>query len=320
MDAFVWNDETVINNYGFIVLNAGGRFTRFETNPIMLLRHKDDIVIGKWSDRKIEGNLLLATPEFDEADEDATKTKGKIERGFLKGCSMGIDPITWELKSMPDGSVVPVVTEWEWLETSICSVPSNGSAIKLIHQGHEMSTDEIKTKVLQLTLSNQNNTIMDVIKLTADAYKALQLGETATAADISNAIIALKSKSDKAEEFEATLNKQRKDAAEELVNLAVTKGQITADKKDSFVALAINDLQQAKTILSSIPEKKEVGKGVKEGSQNLSNDPSRESWSLSDWRKKDSAGLQLMKKENPEQYGKLLTDLDSKLKSQGSIN
>jgi hypothetical protein len=318
MDAFVWNDETVINSYGFIVLNAGGKFNRYDSNPVMLKEHVSALNIGRWKDKKIEGNLLIATPEFDEADDDALKTKGKVERGFLKGCSMGIDPLAWELKSMPDGKVVPIVTEWEWLETSLCSIPSNGSAIKLYRDGKEMTSEEIKSKVLQLTLSNQNQITMD-FKLTADAYKALQLGDTAGAAEISNAIIALKSQADKSRELEATLNKQRKDAAEELVNLAISKGQITADKKDSFVALATNDLQQVKTILSAIPEKKEVAPHIKEGNPDLLKDPSRETWSLSDWRKKDPAGLQLMKKDNPDQYNKLLTELDSKLKEQGAI-
>lgn len=318
MDAFVWNDETVINSYGFIVLNAGGRFNRFENNPVMLKEHISAMNIGRWKDKKVEGSLLIATPEFDEADEEALKTKGKVERGFLKGCSMGIDPLAWELQSMPDGKVVPVVTEWEWLETSLCSIPSNGSAIKLYRDGKEMSSEEIKSKVLQLTLSNQNNVTMD-FKLTADAYKALQLGDTAGAAEISNAIIALKAQADKAQELETTLNKQRKDAAEEVVNLAISKGQITADKKDSFIALATSDLQQAKAILSAIPEKKQVASHIKEGQQNLSADPARESWSLADWRKNDPTGLQLMKKENQEQYNKLLAELDTKLKAQGAL-
>ncbi len=317
MDAFVWNDETVINDYGFIVMNAGGRFERFETNPVMLLQHKHDALIGKWTDRKIEGNLLIASPVFDDEDELASKTKGKIERGFLKGCSMGIDPQKWELKSMPDGTIVPIVTEWIWCETSICSVPSNGAAIKLYRDGKELSREEIQSKVLELTLSNQNNSIMDVIKLTADAYKALQLGETAGAEDISSAILALKTRADKATELEATLTQQRKAAAEELINLALSKGQITADKKESFITLAINDLQQAKTILSAIPAKKEVGAQIKEGEIDLSNDPARADWTLSDWRKKDPKGFELMKRENNEQYQKLLGELDSKLKGQG---
>jgi HK97 family phage prohead protease len=314
MDAFVWNDETVINSYGFIVLNAGGRFDRFETNPIMLLQHKDQDVIGRWTDRKIEGSLLIATPEYDEADELAAKTKGRVERGFLKGCSLGIDPLKWELKSMPDGNIVPIVTEWEWLETSLCSIPSNGSSVKLYHQGREMSSEEIKSKVLQLTMSNQNNDKME-FKLTSDAYKALQLGEIADAAEISSAIIALKTKADKAE---ATLAAQKKAAAEELVNAALSKGQITADKKDSFIALATNDFQQAKTILSSIPEKKQLGNQVKEGAE-INLGANREDWDMTRWRKEDSAGLQLMKKQDPERYEALLSNLDSKLKSQGVI-
>lgn len=313
MDPFVWNDETVVNSFGFMVKNAGGRFARFDSNPVMLLQHKQDDVIGRWKDRRIEGTQLLATPEYDEADDKALKIKGKVERGFMKGCSMGIEPLEWEITTMPDGSVVPVVTKWDWYETSLCSVPSNGSAVRLYEKGRELSVKEIKNKVVELTMSNQNNPVME-FKLTIDAYKALQLGENAGTPEISAAIIALKAKADEALNSIAA---QKKTAAEELVQTALSKGQITADKKESFVALAISDYNQAKTILSAIPEKKEVGPKVKEG--NHTELAGRDDWDITRWRKEDPAGLQLMKKQEPERYNALTSSLDAKLKNAGSI-
>ena len=35
-DEYALNDESVVNSHGFVLLNAAGRFERYNANPVML--------------------------------------------------------------------------------------------------------------------------------------------------------------------------------------------------------------------------------------------------------------------------------------------
>lgn len=319
MEHFVWNDETVMNSYGFAVRNSGGRFSRFNNNPVMLLGHDSSKVIGRWENMRTEGTQLMATPVFDEADPEALAVKGKVERGFLRGCSLGIDILKWELTALPDGTVIPMATEWEWCEASLCAVPSNGAAIRLYAGGQLMDEKTIRSKITELSLSQSNSHNME-FKLTLEAYKALNLGETAGASDISTAICALAAKATEADNMKAQLEGQKKQQAEALVSTALSAGKITADKKGAFVALALADFDNARTILESLPAKREVGStiipGNLEGQQGVSG---RDGWDLTRWRKEDPSGLVELRKNSPDTYNALLQGVESRLKSMGVL-
>jgi len=86
------NDEAVVNSYGFRILTAGIDLTRFKLNPVMLDGHiqSNQNVIGSWKDITLEGGKLLAEPIFDMEDDNAKLIAGKVERGVIKGASMGI--------------------------------------------------------------------------------------------------------------------------------------------------------------------------------------------------------------------------------------
>ncbi|MDR0792008.1 MAG: hypothetical protein LBE82_01770, partial [Chitinophagaceae bacterium] len=92
MSPFVLSDGNQVNNYGFRVNTDGIDLSRFMANPVMLNNHYDGIggVLGKWMEIKKEGGKLFATPDFDEADENAKQVKGKVDRGYIKGASLGL--------------------------------------------------------------------------------------------------------------------------------------------------------------------------------------------------------------------------------------
>jgi HK97 family phage prohead protease len=321
MEHFIWNDETVLNSYGFAVRNAGGRFSRFNNNPVMLLGHDSSKVIGRWENMRTEGAQLVATPVFDEADPEALAVKGKVERGFLRGCSLGIDILKWELAAMPDGSVVPVASEWEWCEASLCAVPSNGAAIRLYAGGQLMDEKAIRTKITELSLSHSNANKMD-FKLTLEAYKALNLGETASGADVSAAITALAAKAAEADTLKTQLADRKKQEAEAVVTAALSAGKITADKKDAFMALAMADIDNARTVLEAMPARRELGNAIVTGGGTDTRSgvaAERESWDLTRWRKEDPAGLIELRKNSPDTYNAMLQGVDARLKSMGAI-
>ena len=66
---FILNDQRVKNSHGFYLENAGGRFERFDDNPVMLDNHDMSKLVGRWEGLAMEGDLLTATPVFDEGTE-----------------------------------------------------------------------------------------------------------------------------------------------------------------------------------------------------------------------------------------------------------
>lgn len=127
---FILNDETKVNQFGFRVKNSGLRLGRFRANPVILDNHKEgnEAVIGRWENIQIEGHLLTAEAVFDDHDPNAVVIAGKVERGFIKGASLGLDPFSMKnFKAAPDD--VYDLVEAEILEASIVAIPNNANAL-----------------------------------------------------------------------------------------------------------------------------------------------------------------------------------------------
>ena len=131
MPIFCLNDDSVLTAHGFFVLNSGGKFDRFRENPVMLNAHEECEVIGRWNNLAISGSKLQAETEFDTDDPDAMKISGKVDRGFIKGASMGIIIQDAEMRDLPGLGYQVFITDWELLEASPVGVPSNKSALRL---------------------------------------------------------------------------------------------------------------------------------------------------------------------------------------------
>ena len=93
---FLLSDEST-NSYGFKVITAGIDTTQFKRNPVMLFMHdRSTQVIGRWENVRTENDKLYADAVFDEADPEAKKIAGKVERGFIKAASIGISVLERE--------------------------------------------------------------------------------------------------------------------------------------------------------------------------------------------------------------------------------
>lgn len=325
MATFVLNDETRKNSHGFFLLNAGGRFERFAENPVMLHNHDLDRLTGKWLRLRIEGSQLLAEPEFDEADPEALKIKGKVERGYLRGASPGIVILSAEWRENPATKESEIyVTDWELYEGSTVSVPSNAGALtlKIYDSDYSLiSDDQVKCHVeniVKLSLAPKSNTEnklknetkMSVeMKLTAACLVALGLQETSDGTAISAAVVQLHADKVKAEkelkELRDSMEAQKKLQAEEMVNLAITAGKITADKKEAFVKLALSDPETAKATLDAIPVKTNLSAQVQPISGSTI-PAGREDWTLLKWMKEDMTGLKKLQAEQPDVYAEIL--------------
>ena len=315
MATFVFNDETKKNSHGFYLLNAGGKFERFNENPVMLNNHDLAQLTGRWLNLRVEGSQLLAEPEFDDGDPEAIKLKGKVDRGYLRGASPGIVILAAEYRENPVTKDTDIyVTEWELFEGSTVSVPSNAGAITLkVYDSNRCIVNDSNVKchvedIIKLSISSTTNLIdkkMNEIQLTAEALVALGITKSADEAAISAAIVRLKAKVDTAETNLEKLEKKAREEHEtrvtEMVNLAIKEGRITADKKDAFVKLGIADFETTKTTIEAIPVKQSLAANEKP-IQGQGIPKARENWTLLQWMKNDMPGLRQLQVDTPDLY------------------
>lgn len=274
---FVFNDQTQTNSYGFRILTSGISLKRFNKNPMMLNQHWNatESVLGKWINIRVEKDLLLGEPVFDNEDADALKVSGKVAREFINSCSMGI---TFDRDDLKIIGTELVMEKCELYECSIVAVPSNANSIRLYSKGGMLLKDD---EVTQLCLSLQpevlassdlqlNPIIMKKILLSVATLMVLKFDKSTPEVDVEKVeeailtlsnenttlkarVLALESEKDLAQETAIT----------EMVNLAITEGRISATKKDDFVNLAKANFELAKSTLEAIPVKNTLSNGVK---------------------------------------------------------
>lgn len=300
---FTLSDSSRINSKGFKVDLAGGRYDRFDSNPVMLYAHEDKHVIGFWENRRIENGKLLAKPVFDLKDTAAAEIARKVKEGFLRGASMGILPITME--KIGDDYVL---TEWELLEASVTPIPSDAGAIRLYNEKREVITFE----QLKLSFSNNNKISKkmdekDTIVLTATTRQSLGLSANPTAKQIE---LAVQEKDDKIDELNKKVDKLEKAHVETYLSQAVKDGKITEKEKADYVKLSQGDnFDNVKSIIDA--KQTEGSLSLKELADKNKTDLTagdRAGWSWMDWAKKDGKGLQRLSHENPTEFERLKTE------------
>lgn len=309
-----------MNTYGCIVLTSGIDYDDYMRNPVLLLNHNPDILLGRVEELGLEGGKLIGTPVFDDDKAEASKWSGKWERGFLKAASVHLDIVETQLVND-----IVHVTKSTLCEVSLTPTPGNKNALRLTHEGKEVSNSEIKL----MLIGNSKQTIMNKLQLMA---KSLGLALTASEDDVLTKIEALVEGAKTADAELARLKlsiKEKEDAAAalfeskciKLVDDAAGAGKIGKDKetKDTYVRFAKVDYDGTKKMLDSITERLPLtGRVNNEGGGGAAPED-RAGWSYRDWEKKDASGLRLMKKENPDQYKALLNKLNADLKNKGAI-
>ena len=319
--SFVFNDETKRNSHGFYLVNAGGKFERFRDNPVMLDHHALEKLIGRWLNLRIEGSLLLADPEFDDGVALGAERKGQVERGFLKGASPGILPLRAEYRENPvTGEGDLYVTEYELMEGSVASVPSNAGAVNLVI--YDSNERPVADKDVRLHLDNIvklsatgakpakiNIKRMERIALTATAMVALGVKEDADQAAISVAIEKLhKEKTDltaKIKGMEDAETARVKLAATTKVDADIKAGKVTAEKRADLITLAVEKPELYDNLVGGQQEKVSLAASVRQISDATAIPTDRVGWTLLRWMKEDPDGLAKIKTEAPDTYAKI---------------
>ncbi|MCK0203285.1 HK97 family phage prohead protease, partial [Ornithobacterium rhinotracheale] len=266
MPRFILNDETKANSYGFKIKTSGISLERFSANPVMLDGHNPSnlSVIGQWKEIKTEDGKLSADTDFDTEDQNAALIAGKVERGIIKGASMGIAFQKKDLR-LENGELI--LSACELLEASIVSIPSNANALRLYVDNRLLTREEVQNLCLSIeNKENFNPEHMKKVQLSTAAL--LILGFAAAqelgAEQINEAVLSLdKQKKDleaklqlseeKVQAYEKKTKEEKDKAIVQMVSLAVKQGKITADKHQSFVDLAQQNFDLAKSTLDAIP-------------------------------------------------------------------
>lgn len=312
MPSFVLNDESKTNSHGFRVKNSGIDLTRFKANPVLLDYHmpSNATVIGKWENIRIEGSLLLADPVFDEEDENAKKIKGKVDRGYIKGASMGLALANAQWELVDD---VPTLTLCEVTEASIVPIPSNANTLKLYAaSGEVMEADEIKLSIESISnqikqINNMKQIQLSVATLLVLGLQADQLKDNATleaaieklAKDFQEKEVSLTAMTAERDALNAKLAAIDTQKATELVDNAIKAGKITADKRESFLSLANSNFEMCKGVLDGIPAKQNLGANIQNAGTPGAFDNVK---TMDDFEKLSFEQKLQFKNEAPEQY------------------
>lgn len=301
---FVFNDQNQKNSYGFKILTSGINLDRFKKNPVLLNQHYNHTgeVVGKWINLRVENDNLLGDPTFDEQDDDANKLKGKVDRGFINSCSMGISFNRDDFKLIGDEIVL---TKCELYECSLVAVPSNANSVRLYANNGELMIDK-DIKNICLSLKNETENFINMNKIILQVAVLVALGfdkslKEVEQNDLENAVLALHKENTALKAKNLTLetaaeNAQQK-AVEDMVNLAIKEGRISATKKDDFVKLAKADFELAKNTLASIPVKATLSNQVVPGSTAVT--------TKAEFQKLSASEQLAFKTNNPDDYNKL---------------
>lgn len=328
MATFVLSDGRIVNSYGFRINTQGINLTRFLANPVMLEDHIGGIggVLGNWQNVKIDGALLMADSNFDDGDDTAVKAKGKVDRGFVKGASVGILYNPDDMVMQPDGNWE--LTKCEMLEASITPLPSNAGALKLFVSKdgklHQQTLEEVKLSlsalsaeeaIIDKTKNQQTDMKKVILSLAALTFLDLQKANSQEGVDVTlveQAVAELKTKLDDTTSklsaqklaYEA-LKKQVDEANAEktktMLDAAQLAGKFDAQDRQVWEELSQVNLLLAERTLSSIPAKKSLAAQL-----NNPNPSGVEDVKTADDFEKLPLEKQLAFKEaNPEAYKKL---------------
>lgn len=240
-----------INSYRIKILTDGIVMDDFKNNPLLLKEHvwSIDGVIGKWVNVRIEGDHLMAEPDFDVDCQDGKEVAGKVARGYLKAASIGGRILEMHEEKDENDETYYLVTKFLLIEASIVAIPSNKSCLRLYDADMKLIEDWKFSDFIPETKTPKKKN-MDFKQIA----KTLGLSEDASEGEI----LTMISQKNGAETQLADMQKKTKvDQSAEIVRLfdkAVSENRIGADKKAHFVKFGEVDFDAAKETIEALPK------------------------------------------------------------------
>lgn len=175
--SFLLIDETM-TMHGIRFSIKGGRWERFNKNPVMLYMHTRGKVVGKWVNVRLEAGAYKADPVFDLKNQFSAEIARQVNDEFLNACSIGVQIHSAELINNE-----VVATDWEPYECSIVDAGSNYNALQLYtEKGEAIADTALYIKNLTLSIQGKQMTNQQFIKEIPTSI-ALSLGLTETSSN-----------------------------------------------------------------------------------------------------------------------------------------
>ena len=335
---FIICDESV-NRYGWRLLVGGIDLTGFNKNPVLVMQHNTFAVsIGRWKNLRIENSELKGTAEFDRNDDDAVKLYWKYKDGYMSAVSLNVIPIeeSKDKALLLPGQKYPTLTKSEMLEISLVTIPGQKNAVRL-------STPEGSEYKLHLITNNKmekNEQTVEQLKKDLDAQRRLnaenlvmrhkergvvQEGEieslkTLAFNDYETVSKMLDARQKQAVEHE-NAGETPEAKAKALVALHLGRNAILPSEVPFYENAAKLDYDGTKAQLEAKKGVRDIDTFVQEMSSNgqQKSDDERKAWGYYDYFKKDPEALQLMEKNEPDRYKKLVADFESSTKKSGLV-
>ena len=227
-----------LNCYGTRILTEGVDLTQYQRNPVLLYMHQRGTVVGLVKNVRVEGEDIIGELEFDGATDLSVQLKKQWAFGSVKMVSahLEVKEVSDDPTLMLEGQTVPTVTRSRLLEVSVVDIGGNDDALRLSYGGEDFRQHSNSI----ITLSKPNKNDMETKKIAL----AVGLSETASEAEVTSALDALRLKASETENLRTQV-KQLQEAQQQMqlsliteaVDQAVKDKRIVATKKDYFVEL-----------------------------------------------------------------------------------
>ena len=291
-----------LNRNGVIIYTDGLNVSNFKNNPIMLLNHNKDKVIGTWKDLKFSDKTIIATPVFAQNDL-GKETKTLYTDKIIKSSSIGV--------AVEDGyykNEVLHITKSDLAEISLVSVPANPNTLQLhLHNKGDikniLNNKQNKTKGMEKENKGWLHAFGAKLGLGADKTSELSVNDKITEVTSENSTLKSENETLKSKivKLEAEIAKENKVKATVLVENALKDGKITADKKDEYIKLATSNYELVKELLENKEGKTKINSGIKK-------EKGISSTSYAQMYKENPKELFKLSQEQPELYKQMLEE------------
>jgi len=310
---FVISTE-VVNLRKIKVLTSGIDLSVFKDNPVMLLGHNTEKVLGKWVNINKEQNdalglILTGETEFDN-DELSQDIANKVNKNYIKGVSIGGDIIEAYVTEENEVDVL-VITKMLLKEVSITPLPANMEAVVIGEGDVKLSAD---TNDLELSYGGSkdvNEMFNKFAKKEVTKIKETEL----TLADVVNEVFGtvelslvksklndlIDSKKKVELELQALQSNILTKELDNILEVAVKEGKVKSEQKEDLIKLSSSNVDNLKSILSMIKSPViRLTDEIRNTNKEVSNEKNYE-W----YMRNDSKGLKLMSTNEPLRFEKL---------------
>ena len=298
---FVLSDESV-NTYGFWILTAGIDLSAVQKNCPLFYEHRTyELPLGHVENIRLNGNQVLGDIIIDGGNEEELEYIRKIENGDIKGCSFGIDPITWseEPDLIKQGQTRATLSKCKPFEVSLSPLPSNQNALALRNGNDLISLSAATQYEFIPDLKTQNN--MKKIAV------LLGMAETATEDQLCEAVRGIQLKAGTVESLQKTI--------EDTVTIGLGEPQkaffLNLSKINMSAALEFLALNKTEAPAAAPAAAPVVAKAVKIADliqlKKADADTATDPKNCFDYlQKHNSVELSRIRKEEPEKYEQLV--------------